>query len=110
MATTPAVARRNTLRKVCGFCIKTPRKGSDLVGCRLLDVVNDEDVTRTLGRFQFEPELFLQRRENRCRQTIREAGDRWIRRRIRRSRCALLWPPLKIHVEGASEAGPILHG
>jgi hypothetical protein len=30
-----------------------------LIGCRLLDVVNDEDVGLILLRLKFEPKLFL---------------------------------------------------
>jgi hypothetical protein len=36
-----------------------------LVGCRLLHVVDDEDIDRTSLRIEFEAELLLQRCKNR---------------------------------------------
>src|ERR1700730_11234656 len=76
------------------------------VGCRLLDVVDDEEVYRAFGRFQFQAQLFLQGRENRC--TV------WIDdRRHLRSADSLLWQlighPAEIEVKGAVESSTVHH-
>jgi hypothetical protein len=41
----------------------TRRLTAVLVGCRLLDVVDDEDIDRAFRRFQLESKLFLKGRE-----------------------------------------------
>jgi hypothetical protein len=46
-------------------CMGERSDARQLVGCRLLHVVDDEDVDGCLGRFQSESELLLDSREDR---------------------------------------------
>src|SRR5204863_5925334 len=71
-----------------------------------LDVIDDEHVVRAWRRIQLEPQLLLQRSENRRRRRpidlVREYGRRWRRPEL----CA----HAELDVEIAGESGPIDHG
>jgi hypothetical protein len=69
-------ARRSTTRtgNVYAFC-KKPLRGFRSVGCRPLDVIDDEDIDWPLDRFHLRAELFLQRGEYRRTNIRRCCGE-----------------------------------
>src|SRR5579862_6664377 len=77
-----------------------------LIGIGLLRAVDDQHLHRTLCRFQFQPKLFLNRRENRWTVGIG-------RRRIRISRAvngAPVWSPMQVEIVVSGQRSLVQNG